>query len=248
MGAASPTTFDAGRLSFSQTVGDLDLVRPLGNVAGFRSVSFVAGGDLANFTGQSGTTMDVVFTGNNGSNNHPNNVVGDGGLTFATSGAMTLNASNNTLRDANGSAITLFKATAGTSLSGTLNNNQIGVAGVAGSGSATGNGIFLSAAGSGTITLTISNNVIRNYANAGIYPANTGGNYAVNVGITGNTPAEPSPSAFAGLALTAGAPSSTDAINVCANIVGNDFSAGDPNDFLDVILGVSTAASTMRLP
>jgi hypothetical protein len=205
-------------------------------------------GDLANFTGQSGTTMDVVFTGNNGSNNHPNNVVGGGGLTFATSGAMTLNASNNTLRDANGSAITLFKATAGTSLSGTLNNNQIGVAGVAGSGSATGNGIFLSAAGSGTITLTISNNVIRNYANAGIYADNTGGNYAVNVGITGNTTAEPSPSAFAGLALTAGAPSSTDAINVCANIVGNDFSAGDPNDFLDVILGVSTAASTMRLP
>ena len=46
MGAASPTTFDAGRLSFSQTVGDLDLVRPLGNVAGFRSVSFVAGGEF----------------------------------------------------------------------------------------------------------------------------------------------------------------------------------------------------------
>jgi Bacterial Ig domain/Bacterial cadherin-like domain len=205
-------------------------------------------GDLANFTGQTGTTMDVVFTGDNGSDNHPNNVAGGGGLTFATSGAMTLNVSNNTLRDANGSAITLFKATAGTSLSGTLNNNQIGVAGVANSGSVSGNGIFLSAGGSGTITLTISNNVIRNYANAGIYADNTGGNYAVNVGITGNTTAEPSPSAFAGLALTAGAPSSTDAISVCANITGNDFSAGDPNDFLDIILGVSTAASTMRLP
>ncbi|HYU25785.1 MAG TPA: hypothetical protein VEO74_11315, partial [Thermoanaerobaculia bacterium] len=208
-----------------------------------------AAGDLANFTGQSGTTMDVVFQGNHGSDNHPNNVIGGGGLTFASAGAMTLNASGNTLRDANGSAITLFKSTLGTSLSGTVNNNQIGVAGVAGSGSQTGNGIFISAGGSGTIALTINNNVIRNYGgNAGIYDDNTGGNYSVNLNITGNTTAEPGAGAFAGLAVTAGAPSSTDAITVCANITGNDFSAGDPNDFADIVLGVSTAASTMRLP
>src|SRR3989449_2523023 len=29
LGAASPTTFDAGRLAFAQTTGNLDLVRPL---------------------------------------------------------------------------------------------------------------------------------------------------------------------------------------------------------------------------
>src|SRR2546421_357691 len=46
MGAASPTTFDAGHLSFSQTVGNLDLVRPLGSVGGLRSVSFVAGSEF----------------------------------------------------------------------------------------------------------------------------------------------------------------------------------------------------------
>src|SRR5207302_2447619 len=46
MGAASPTTFDAGRLSFNQTVGNLDLVRPLGGLGGLRSVSFVAGGEF----------------------------------------------------------------------------------------------------------------------------------------------------------------------------------------------------------
>src|SRR5947199_2363019 len=46
MGAASPTTFDAGRLSFNQTVGNLDLVRPLGSPGGLRSVSFVAGGEV----------------------------------------------------------------------------------------------------------------------------------------------------------------------------------------------------------
>ncbi len=46
MGAASPTTFDAGRPSFSQTVGNLDLVRPLGSPGGLRSVSFVAGSEF----------------------------------------------------------------------------------------------------------------------------------------------------------------------------------------------------------
>src|SRR5205814_648199 len=84
--------------------------------------------------------------------------------------------------------------------------------------------------------------------NAGIYMDNTDGNYAVNLNITGNTTAEPGPAAFAGLALAAGAPSSTDAIPVCANITGNNFSAGDPNNANDVFLAVSTGGSSMRLP
>src|SRR3989442_9433725 len=46
MGTASPTTFDAGILAFGQTVGNLDLVRPLGARGGFRSLSFVAGGGV----------------------------------------------------------------------------------------------------------------------------------------------------------------------------------------------------------
>ena len=46
IGAASPTTFDAGRLSFDQTVGNLDVVRPLGAWGGLRSLSFVAGAEF----------------------------------------------------------------------------------------------------------------------------------------------------------------------------------------------------------
>jgi iron complex outermembrane receptor protein len=46
MGTASPTTFDAGRLTFGQTVGNLDLVRPLGAWGAFRSLSLVAGGEF----------------------------------------------------------------------------------------------------------------------------------------------------------------------------------------------------------
>ena len=46
MGRASPTTFDAGTMSFGQTVGNLDVVRPLGAWRGMRSLSFVAGGEF----------------------------------------------------------------------------------------------------------------------------------------------------------------------------------------------------------
>jgi len=46
MGTASPTTFDAGRLVFGQTVGNLDVVRPLDIRGALRSLSFVAGGEF----------------------------------------------------------------------------------------------------------------------------------------------------------------------------------------------------------
>jgi iron complex outermembrane receptor protein len=42
---ASPTTFDAGRLAFAQSTGNLDLVRPL-SVRGVKSASLVLGGEF----------------------------------------------------------------------------------------------------------------------------------------------------------------------------------------------------------
>jgi hypothetical protein len=175
-------------------------------------------------------------------------------MTFATQGVYTFNCSGNSFRDANGSAITLQKASAGTSLRGILNNNTIGVTGIAGSGSMTGNGIFFSFAGGGSIVLAITNNQIRRYnGNAGIFADNTGGNYGADLTFTGNLTAEPGMGAFAGLAMAAGAPTSMDDIDICATIGGagalrNDFSAGDPANANDIILGVSTGVSSIRLP
>ncbi len=134
-----------------------------------------------------------------------------------------------------------------------MDSNSIGVTGVANSGSATGNGIFLSCAGGGTVTLAITNNQIRRYTgNAAIYADNTGGTYDLNITLTGNLGAEGGAGAFAGLAIAAGAPTSADDIDVCAQIGGagalaNNFSAGDPSNANDIILGVSTGASSMRL-
>ena len=78
-----------------------------------------APGDLVEFVANSQSTMDLIMGGpaagqpNTLSNNHPNNNVGGGGVTIASGGTLTFNVSNNTMRDANGSAITLQMATPG---------------------------------------------------------------------------------------------------------------------------------------
>ncbi len=46
MGTSSPTTFDAGRLNFQQTVGNFDAVRLIDTKGALRSLSFVAGGEF----------------------------------------------------------------------------------------------------------------------------------------------------------------------------------------------------------
>jgi hypothetical protein len=214
-------------------------------------------GDEANFTGLTGTTMDVIFGGVTGtpgtapgnavSNNHAFNAIGGSNLTFASQGVMNFHTRGNTFRDADGSAITLFKANAGTQLNGFFDNNIIGVSGITNSGSETGNGIFVSAGGAGSMGYTITNNAIHEInGSAHIFADNTGGSYTANFTIEGNTLDTPGAGWFAGIAITNGAPSSTDTINVCAKIGGA--SAAEKNTFnlagnLGVIVGSSGAAA-----
>ena len=232
-----------------------------GPVAGEANTFLGAPGGEANFTGQQGTTMDVQFKNNVLSNSHPGNIVGGGNLTLASAGTMTFVADSNTMRDANGSAITLQKAdpspinTVSTSFSGRLTNNSLGVTGVADSASKSGNGMFLSAAGKGTVALTIIGNQIRNWhGNAAMFFDNTGGSYTVNTTIQGNVMAEPGAGSFSTLALTNGANASADTVNVCAAIGGstaalkNTFSGAV--NFADVYLGSSgqNGGHTFNLP
>ncbi len=46
LGTASPTTFDAGRLTFAQTTGNLDLVRPIARRGALKTLSLVLGGEF----------------------------------------------------------------------------------------------------------------------------------------------------------------------------------------------------------
>jgi hypothetical protein len=204
--------------------------------------------DLVNFTGQDQTTMDVVFRNNAVSNNHAGNIIGGGSLTLATKGTMTFNVDGNSFRDAHGSAITLFKASAGVgtpSLSGRFTNNTIGVNGVVGSGSVSGNGIFVSAGGTGTMSFTINNNVIRRInGNGHIYADNTGGSYTANFTIQGNTLDQPGATEAFAIGMTNGSPGSGDTVNVCADIGGS--TAAEKNTInvgpaLGIVVGSSGA-------
>jgi hypothetical protein len=142
-------------------------------------------GNAANFTGQEPTTtlgiaMDTIFQNNTITNDHLQNFLGGSNITIAGFSSTTFNISNNSLRDANGSAITLQMgapgagSTVATALSGTIHNNTIGVNGVPDSGSVSGNGIFFSFADNttapkGQVNLAVTNNIVRNYSgNAGI--------------------------------------------------------------------------------
>ncbi len=227
-----------------------------GTSAGEGNTLTSAVGDLVNFTGQDNTTMDIVMRNNILSNNHAQNIAGGGNLTLATKGTMTFQVTGNTMRDANGSAVTLFKASAGTgtpSMSGAFANNTIGVAGIANSGSATGNGIFVSAGGTGTMSYTISNNQIHQInGNAHIYADNTGGSYTANFTITGNLFDTPG-GVFTGVAITNGAPTSTDTINVCAKIGGSTLAEKNTlnfsgNNAVYVYVAGAAAGHTFNLP
>jgi hypothetical protein len=216
-----------------------------------------APGDLVNFTGQQLSSMDVVMRNNTLTNNHPGNVIGGGGLTLATAGVMTFNVDGNTMRDAHGSAVTLFKgAGAGVpTSSGRFTNNTIGVAAVLDSGSRSGNGIFVSADGTGTMSYTINNNAIHQiHGNAHIYADNTGGSYTANFTIEGNTLDTPVlPFWFGGILLSNGAPASGDTVNVCAKIGGagalaNVLNLGGNLGIFVAASGVGPGGHTFNLP
>jgi hypothetical protein len=222
-----------------------------GSAAGESNTFTGSRGDQANFTGQTGTTMDVAFRNNTVSNSYAPNDIGGGNLTLATLGSMTFHVTNNTFRDANGSAITFFKGNAGTLLQGFFDSNTIGVAAVANSGAGSnggsGNGIFVVGAGTGTMNLTITNNAIHQInGNGYIYADNTDGSYTANFGIEHNTFDTPSAGIAFGIGITNGAPASSDTVNACAKIGGS--TAAEKNTFnfagaLGVMVGSSGAAS-----
>jgi hypothetical protein len=214
-------------------------------------------GDQANFTGQAGTSMDIVFGGATGtpgtapgnavSNSHANNIIGGSNLTLNTQGVMDFHVSGNTFRDANGSAINFAKSNLGTQQNGFFTNNTIGVSGVTNSGSLNGNGINVVGSGAGTMSYTIRNNAIHQInGNAHLWADNTGGSYTANFTIEGNLLDTPGGGWFTGMAITNGAPSSADTVNVCAKIGGT--SAAEKNTFnvagnLGVVVGASGAAA-----
>jgi hypothetical protein len=153
---------------------------------------------------------DVIISGNTLTNNHPNKLGSDFGIyvAHASSGAVTYSVASNSVNNAGGAGIEVDRGAGGTgTMTGTINANTVGTAGVANSGSFAGSGIFVALVGAGstaTHNVTISNNTVRQFTNYGIEMLNSGtGNGYLNATVTGNNIAEPSPNS-----VTAGFPTS----------------------------------------
>jgi hypothetical protein len=108
------------------------------------------------------------------SNSHPSIVSAGGGTTWAATGTMTYSITGNSFRDSVGNAVQVNSsgdASPGTAqgvASGIIDNNDIGVAAVANSGSTSGSGIDIESNGGGDHFATINNNRVRQYNNHGI--------------------------------------------------------------------------------
>src|SRR5688500_16802678 len=133
-------------------------------------------GDLFDFIANGTGGGDLDFHNNDLSNNHPAIGTGGGGMIVrggAGSGTLDVNISSgglgaNTFRDSLTHALMVQKSEGTGGLTGTIDGNQIGLAGTANSGSLEGDGFRLVQQGGGPVTLNITNNQIRQYNNFGM--------------------------------------------------------------------------------
>jgi hypothetical protein len=162
--------------------------------------------------------------------------------------AFTLQSNN--IQGAISSAIGIdlgTNSTAGGTLSGTISGNTIGDPAVPNSGSAQSNGITTYANGDGTLTVSMSNNLIREYGNfAGIDARIRDGSPTLNATITGNTISDPGTFAVNGLFLSGGALTGDGGL-ICAGISGNTLAGSAANGGTDFSLD-QRMNTTFRLP
>jgi hypothetical protein len=148
------------------------------------------------------------------------------GITISTTGSSdtAFTVSNNTIQGAVFPTVGVdlgTSSTAGSTLSGTVGSNTIGNAAVAASGGAQSSGVAVVGQGAGTMTVAVTNNLIRqNDGFAGIDILSRDGSPTINATVTGNNVANPSAGGGNGLLLRNGA-ITTDGGFTCAAITGN---------------------------
>ncbi|HEX8636798.1 MAG TPA: hypothetical protein VF692_01950, partial [Pyrinomonadaceae bacterium] len=150
-------------------------------------------------------------------------------------------------------------STATSVFEGVIANNRIGSAGVANSGSDLGRGIFVEAAGAGTVTASVTGNTVRQikqesafYGQVGKGTSTAPTSPRLNLTVTGNDfqVNTASASALAGVELVAGyLPNINDNPTMCANVNNNTAFVGHPT-FAGVYLVTSgfTSSGTSANP
>lgn len=195
--------------------------------------------DWLSATANTSSTMDLVIGGStaalgNTFDNlspgfvHPGAVPGGNRVIVSSIGTTTVDIRNNILKGSKGEAIRV-RSTGGAGLTGTVNarvrNNTIGVAGTANSGSSESNGIFIFGDGGSKMNAAVTDNIVRQYNNAGIslqFGDQQVPGAAYNITVTGNTVTEPGNlnTDFNGLLLNHGTVGATDNFTSCIDIGG----------------------------
>ncbi len=168
------------------------------------------------FTDFNGSTAGNVVLKNDHFSNSLGGSTGGAGVDLSggsptSSTAVTYDIENNTFRDSHNSALSIGYTGGSGTWTGRVLNNQVGVSGVAGSGSGTGaDGIRIVDAGNngaggangGANDTLVQGNTILNYGEVGLFLSATNGSNTLNATVFGNTMAQPGPAAggaFAGI-------------------------------------------------
>jgi hypothetical protein len=191
-------------------------------------------GDHVNTTQSGNGVINTVVTGNtmtfNGTIGQPFDpaTTAGGSVTLTTganfTGTSTFNVSNNNITGAKTGPVninnTALTSTNTGIFSGTISGNIIGKTGAVGSGS-DGDGIDVTANGNANITVSITNNDVRQWKLLGINLVPRDGAATMNATVTGNAVGEPFDTVNSGQAiLFNGGPATTETGNSCVNIGG----------------------------
>ncbi len=187
-------------------------------------------GDHLDTDAQGLSSMDIVFS-NNTLTGGETTTLGDTVLVSDShSSHVTVDFNGNHITGAKLSAYSFFQSnttTATASLIGKFRNNFVGATGVVGSGSAQGDGVTITATGLATITMNVTGNDIRQYAEFGIGMSAGDTSPHLNVTVTGNTVKEPfSVNALQGIKAEIGT-TSAGAVAACLDIGGASTLAND---------------------
>jgi hypothetical protein len=203
-------------------------------------------------------TLNLRFTGNDVFGGNLSNLSAQPGIVVAPSaGAQTkVLIDDNDVSGILGRSIIVNPLPASTStaqLDATVTNNRVGN-GTALSGSAQGQGMMIRPAGDGDSRISIRNNLVRNFAQQGIYVLaqdSDAGTASADVTLTANTVSNPNSNGFEGILVQLGSVSS-DNINLCADVGGagaleNSFVGSGTGGVTDIAFS-SRFGGDMRLP
>ncbi|WP_210492452.1 tandem-95 repeat protein [Patulibacter sp. SYSU D01012] len=204
IGTNDATTGEDGIRIENQGTGD--------TTAAIRGVTFDRNrGDHIQVTtdGSTSATQNVTIQSNTlrGDGNQASPVTVGGGITInpAGSGTTTATVLGNDIERSSASAIVVnAPASATRTVRATVQGNDIGTAGEEGSGSATGDGIYVNGHGASRILALVQNNTVRRFTSSGISVVQNDGAGGVDATVVGNTVAEANANASSGLRVVAG--------------------------------------------